>query len=265
MAKVNPAWLISNNPGDLKAQIRHAVQFGFHPVSQDSTTAHLTRKKKFSCLFATLSFLCFGVGFLIYLFYYMAKRDDEIYLDLATQPKGEALKAYVAQDLEKKRRNMMILVGFLIFIFVVLPVLSMIGEAMNDPEVTPTMTTSTQVVFDVPSLVVIEDIDGVKVVLGTPIQDMEPTQQQIEMGTGGWGKTWEKNGVDLYVTYNERTRKIVDFFVSGVDPSGVTSDKALLLAVSGTKEGDSRYRLEFVAAKNTPGKYTGIKITPMGR
>ncbi len=143
MAKVNPAWLISKNPGDLKAQIRHAVQFGFHPVSQDSTTAHLTRKKKFSCLFATLSFLCFGVGFLIYLFYYMAKRDDEIYLDLATQPKGEALKAYVAKDFEKKRRNTMILIGFLVFIFVILPILSMIGATMGDVGSSPTTATST--------------------------------------------------------------------------------------------------------------------------
>jgi hypothetical protein len=131
MAKVNPAWLISKNPGDLKAQIRHAVQFGFHPVSQDSTTAHLTRKKKFSCLFATLSFLCFGVGFLIYLFYYMAKRDDEIYLDLETQPKGEQLKAYVAKEFQQKRNHTLILIGFLVFIFVILPMLSFVGAQFN--------------------------------------------------------------------------------------------------------------------------------------
>jgi nitrate reductase NapE component len=143
MAKVNPAWLIKKHPGDLKAQIRDAVAFGFHPVSQDATTAHLLRKKKFSCLIATLSFLCFGVGFLIYLFYYMAKRDDEIYLDTNIQPKGKDLEAYVAQEEKKKQRNTMILVGFLIFIFVILPILSFIGAAFGDIEDGATSTTST--------------------------------------------------------------------------------------------------------------------------
>lgn len=131
MAKVNPVWLISKSPGDLKAQIRYAVQFGYHPASQDATTAHLVRKKKFSCLIATLSLLCYGVGFLIYLFYYLAKRDDEIYLDLTTQPTGDDLKKYIDED-NKKRNRTRIIVGLVLFFFVILPIFSLIGASMSE-------------------------------------------------------------------------------------------------------------------------------------
>lgn len=128
MAKVNPAWLIKKHPGDLKAQIRDAVAFGFSPASQDATTAHLVRKKKFSCLF------CLITGLIPYFIWYMAKRDNEIYLDTSIQPKGKELEAYVAKEEEKKRRNTTILIGFLIFIFVVLPILSFIGAAFSSSD-----------------------------------------------------------------------------------------------------------------------------------
>lgn len=85
MHQTNPSWIVSKHPRDLKAQIREAVQLGYHLTQQTSTTAQLVRAKQFSCLFATLWFLVFGIGFLIYLFYYMAKKDDVIYLDLDGQ------------------------------------------------------------------------------------------------------------------------------------------------------------------------------------
>jgi len=51
---------------------------GFHVVSRTDTTAQLMRPKQFSCLWATLWFLLFGVGLLIYVFYYMSKSDEVV-------------------------------------------------------------------------------------------------------------------------------------------------------------------------------------------
>ncbi len=81
----NPTWLVSQAPGNLKAQIKIAIGKGYHVVSETSTTAQLVRKKKFSCLFATLWLFVFGIGFLIYLFWYLAKKDEMIYLDIEAQ------------------------------------------------------------------------------------------------------------------------------------------------------------------------------------
>lgn len=97
MNKTNPRWLISKAPKDLKAQIRIAVEYGYQLTNQTSTTAQLIRNKKFSCLFASLGFLLAGIGAVIYVFYYLAKRDEVIYLDVESQPTKEEL-ALAAQN-----------------------------------------------------------------------------------------------------------------------------------------------------------------------
>lgn len=261
MAKVNPAWLISKNPGDLKAQIRHAVQFGFHPVSQDATTAHLLRKKKFSCLFATLSFLCFGIGFFVYLFYYLAKRDDEIYLDLTTQPKGEELKAYVAKDFSKKRNNAIAIIGFLFFIFFVIPAIATFFSQLQSVQ-TEESAVEIDPVFDVPSLLD-KNINEIKLALGTPKYDTEPTKLQISMGVTEWDKTWNKDRASLIVTYDFKTKNVIDFFISDIS-EGATRNKNLLLNLGGLNNNQTQYQLKFVEVVNppTPGLYTGVIVTP---
>lgn len=81
----NPGWLINKHPKDLKAQIKELTSKGYVVTVQDQTTAQLVRRKQFSCLVAALSFFFFGIGFLLYLFFYLAQSDDTIYLDLSTQ------------------------------------------------------------------------------------------------------------------------------------------------------------------------------------
>jgi len=51
-------------------------------MSQTPYTAQLVRPKKFSFLWATAWFLLCGVGVLVYVFYYMNKKDDQIYLQV---------------------------------------------------------------------------------------------------------------------------------------------------------------------------------------
>jgi uncharacterized protein YuzE len=63
----------------LQNEINSYIKKGFRVISQTDTTAQLLNPKKFSLLWAVLWFLLFGVGILIYLFYYLAKRDEQIY------------------------------------------------------------------------------------------------------------------------------------------------------------------------------------------
>lgn len=68
---------------NLQAAIQQHVALGFRVVSQTPTTAQLIRPKAFSCAIATLSFLVFGVGFLIYVFWYASQKDQIVYLTVA--------------------------------------------------------------------------------------------------------------------------------------------------------------------------------------
>lgn len=117
-------------------------------------------------------------------------------------------------------------------------------------------------VFDLPSMID-KNIDHVEKILGAPETDSEPTRQQIAAGIDEWSKKWTKHGENLLVTYNVKTRKIVDFFIDTRDPSGVTSDKSHLLSVGNARLGETTYDVEFVEAYANPGKFTGIKIIPV--
>jgi cell division septal protein FtsQ len=110
MPQTNPRWLIQKAPGDLKAQVRIAVELGYHVVSQTASSAQLMRKKQFSCLIATLSLFVFGIGFLIYLFYFLSKKDDLIYLDADAQPSKEELR----RELEERAKRAMVRNGLIL-------------------------------------------------------------------------------------------------------------------------------------------------------
>ncbi len=55
---------------------------GFQIVSRTDTTAHLLKPKEFSVLWAIVWFLVLGIGVLIYIFYYMGKTDETVYLEV---------------------------------------------------------------------------------------------------------------------------------------------------------------------------------------
>ena len=66
----------------LQRAITASVSHGFQVVNQTDTSAQLLRKKNFSCLWSILWFLLFGVGLIIYLLYYAAKRDELLYISV---------------------------------------------------------------------------------------------------------------------------------------------------------------------------------------
>jgi len=64
----------------LGAQIHWYVKQGYRVVSQSETHAQLVKPKQFSFVWAFLWFLCLGVGLIVYLLYYAAKKDQQVYL-----------------------------------------------------------------------------------------------------------------------------------------------------------------------------------------
>jgi hypothetical protein len=91
--------------------------------------------------------------------------------------------------------------------------------------------------------------------LGTPKTDTEPTKQQLESSLADeWDKEFEKDNESLLVTYNPKTKVVIDFFIAG-------TDKKSLLAVGNLKEKDENYVIDYVEAIKNPSEITGIKIS----
>ena len=55
---------------------------GFYVRLKTPTTAQLVKPKEFSLVWALLWFLLFGIGLLVYVFYYAAKKDEGVYLQV---------------------------------------------------------------------------------------------------------------------------------------------------------------------------------------
>ncbi len=66
----------------LQAEIDRLVREGYRVVSQTETSAQLLKPKVFSFVWAFVWFLLLGFGVLIYIFYYMAKKDKTVYLSV---------------------------------------------------------------------------------------------------------------------------------------------------------------------------------------
>jgi len=71
----------------LDAKVSQFVRKGYTVQFQTDTAAQLLKPKKFSFLWAFVWFCCFGVGLLVYLIYYWAKRDHVVYLTTTTTTK----------------------------------------------------------------------------------------------------------------------------------------------------------------------------------
>lgn len=88
-ADARPVLSLESRRAALDQELGQWSRRGYRVVSRTDTTAQLVKPKRFSCLWATLWFLVFGVGFLIYLFYYAGKKDSVIYLEV--DPLGRVL------------------------------------------------------------------------------------------------------------------------------------------------------------------------------
>jgi len=66
----------------LDREIAKYTKRGFQVTSRTETTAQLRKPKKFSFLWAFLWFLLFGIGILVYLFYYWSKKDEVVFVQV---------------------------------------------------------------------------------------------------------------------------------------------------------------------------------------
>lgn len=73
----------------LQHEINSYVKKGFRVISQTDTTAQLVKPKKFSLLWAIIWLLVLIIGLLVYIFYYMAKKDEQIYIEVT--PTGKVI------------------------------------------------------------------------------------------------------------------------------------------------------------------------------
>lgn len=111
-------------------------------------------------------------------------------------------------------------------------------------------------IFDIPALLG-KNMDEIRKMFGQPLdKDMaEPTAEQSKGGSGEWDNSYKKDGQELLITFNFKTRKVIDYFLSG-------DDKTKLLKAGNLNENDPRYTIEPVKQLKNPTAITGIKIVP---
>lgn len=66
----------------LSQEIKRYVKRGYRVLSKTDTTVQLVKPKEFSFFWALLWFFLWGIGILVYLFYYMSKKDSAVYLEV---------------------------------------------------------------------------------------------------------------------------------------------------------------------------------------
>jgi len=67
---------IGERQAELEEQVQQLTRFGYAVTSRTESQVHMFRPKKFSAVWAILWFLVCGVGVLVYIFYWMGKKDD---------------------------------------------------------------------------------------------------------------------------------------------------------------------------------------------
>jgi len=71
----------------LEREILKYVRQGYRVAAQTDTTAQLVKPKQFSCLLATILLLLILLPLIIYIFIYMASKDQTVYLTVDDQGK----------------------------------------------------------------------------------------------------------------------------------------------------------------------------------
>lgn len=139
----------------------------------------------------------------------------------------------------------------------------------NQPPSNPINTSkeinAVKLIFDISSLVG-KDIDEIRNQLGKPTDgnQMEPTKQQQKIGLDMWYNSFKVTGNDreLLVTFNPKTRKVIDFFLPTGEKDMLGTNKDILLQEGNLSKDASNYSIEFVKSLQTPSSFTGVKVTP---
>ncbi len=66
----------------LQREVTGYIRRGYRVLSQTDTTAQLVKPKTFSFFWAFIWLLALGVGLIVYIIYYMAKKDEQVYIEV---------------------------------------------------------------------------------------------------------------------------------------------------------------------------------------
>ena len=113
-------------------------------------------------------------------------------------------------------------------------------------------------VFDLPTLARL-NIDQIRNTLG-PVagEDTEPTQAERDEGLVEWAKQFKRDTTTLRVTYDLKTRQVIDFFVTTAH--GRAADYGPWLQLVHIEPHDPRWSIEPFALPGRPQVYIGVRV-----
>jgi hypothetical protein len=160
----------------------------------------------------------------------------------------------------------------LLVIFIVLPVTvtiisSIFGsktDTLSEEDTTKVVEARANAVFNLSGLAS-STIQDVVTKLGEPSQKYMPTQARLSDGENP-DFTYKKDGESLLVTYNNKTKKVVDFFLTakeGHTNINSDADKQLILAKLGLRPDTQEYSVEYVKALKDDNQFTGVTLTKL--
>jgi hypothetical protein len=117
---------------------------------------------------------------------------------------------------------------------------------------------SVRPVFDIPALAH-QNIDQIRTTLGKVNgPDTEPSREEVQSGIVEWGKQFRRDSTTLLVTYEVKTRRVVDFFITSTH--GRTADYVPLLQLANVKPDDPHWSIEPFPMPGNPHRYIGVRV-----
>lgn len=231
----------------LQREISGYLRRGFRVQSQTETTAQLVKPKKFSLLWAVLWFFVFGVGLVLYLLYYLSKKDETVYLEVgeAGQVKrigagglsGGGLRLFGLSS-----TGTLILCGGCLAFSIILGLFNSTNEATQTQPATavavaatastapteiplPTATfTPPPIIIDF-SAILNSSVEDVEKYLGKPseIIPIKAGEYPQELPDGGDGRTYYLDDFTVYVFYDKQ-KVAKNVFMFGLEKYGYKMD-----------------------------------------
>jgi hypothetical protein len=143
-------------------------------------------------------------------------------------------------------------------LFLALPIICTAGCTPRQKTKTG-VPSSQNVVTDVPALIG-KNYTQVVAAIGKPKFKPEPSNPKVPKGI--WVSDWWFDNGLLTVEYQQKSLKVVSFFLATSESAYGTKDQTALLAAGKLKRSDPRYKITFVKAKGTSNQYTGVIIVP---
>ena len=82
----------------------------------------------------------------------------------------------------------------------------------------------------------------------------------MKMKLKEWSNEFEKGAYSLLVTFNPKTRKVIDYFIGTGDSTGSTKNYSDLLALCKVTNANPNYYISPVNSLKDNTRYTGIRI-----